>query len=88
MTLFLDPEPGEALDRLHALNPAVARRVEHLLDQVEADPSAARVRRRYLKPPGLWMLTVGADDSDDLAVLWDMDGQDPVVRYIGPASFA
>lgn len=88
VTLYLDPEPADALDHLHAVDPSLAARVEHLLDQVEREPGAEAVRRRYLRPPGLWMLTVRTDDADDTAVLWDLDGQDPVIRYIGPASFA
>ncbi len=88
MPLLFDPEPDDALDLLHATAPRVAERVERLLDLIEADPGAAAVRRRQIRPAQLWLLTVPVDAQDDVAILWDLDGQDPVVRYIGPSSFA
>lgn len=88
MTLYVDPEADEALAALHAADPVTARRVEQTLDLIETDPGAAAVRRRALRPVGLWMLIVPrGTDKDDLAILWELDGDDPVVRYLGSDRF-
>ena len=83
----LDPEPFEELERLHRVDARVAERVERVLDLIEADPGAAVVRRRRIRPPGLWMVTIDLDDRDDLMLLWDLDGETPVVRHLGPSVF-
>ncbi|MGY2066196.1 hypothetical protein [Blastococcus sp. SYSU DS0619] len=88
--LELDPEPAEVFDRLHHTDPATARRVDAWFDRIEADPGASAVRRRLIRPGRAWMIVVQRADptnTDDLAILWDLDGATPVVRYLGPATF-
>jgi hypothetical protein len=87
--LELDPEPADALDRLHETSPRVAERVERWLDRIEDDPGSAAVRRRQIRPAGLWLITVpSSPGEDEFAILWEMDGDTPVVRYLGPSSFS
>lgn len=83
----LDPEPLAELERLHQVDPRAAERVERMLDLIETDPGAAVVRRRHIRPPGLWMVTIGLDDQNDLMILWDLDGHTPVVRHLGTSVF-
>jgi len=88
VTLYVDPEADDALAALHATDPATAQRVEQTLDLIETDPGAAAVRRRALRPVGLRMLIVPrGTDEGDLAILWELDGDDPVVRYLGSDRF-
>ena len=56
------------------------------LDRIEADHTQALVRRHRLHKPALWLIIVPAPDGDD-AILWDLDGNPVVIRYIGPDVF-
>ena len=80
--LELDPEAADELARLWDTEPDTARRVEDVLDRIEANLGAADVRRRLLRPPGLWMLTVRRHTGLDVVILWDLDGDVPVVRVL------
>lgn len=92
MALFLDPEPLAELQRLYAASDRatsrLADRVDVWLDKLEGDPGTADVRKHRLRPPGLWAILIAVDDGADWALLWDLDGGDVVIRYLGPASFA
>lgn len=96
--IHFDPEPLAAVEHLFARHEVgdrmagfLADRLELWFDQLEERPLPPAVRARYLRPPGLWMISVVAGGAqDDWAILWDQpDGAGPVmVRYVGPASFA
>lgn len=96
MRLRLDPEPYEAVvavfDRESAGDPSARRladRLDHWLAELEKSPPPESTRRRYLNPPGLWMIAIPSlGDEDDWAILWDVRDDDVWVRYVGPASFA
>ena len=83
----MDPGAHDAMERLWAVEPAVAERVEQVLDLIEADPTSAAVRRRHLRPPGLWLLLVTRPTGPDVMILWDLDGDTPVVRVLGDSIF-
>ncbi|MDQ3105022.1 MAG: hypothetical protein M3Q87_07345 [Actinomycetota bacterium] len=89
MTLHVTPSAGDALEALHAADDKLAERVERALDLIESDPHSPAVRRRQMRPAQCWMYVVPVDgDQNDVAILWALEGGDPLVRYIGPASFA
>lgn len=75
----MDPEPYDQLVALNHTDPALAAKLNEQLDLIEADPAAARVRRRLIRPGRLWAISV-----DDYLILWDLDDATPVVRYLGP----
>lgn len=83
-SLELDPEPGEQLDRLHASDPDAAEVVETWLDRLAADPGAAIVRRRLLRPARLWYIRFGLTTTEDWMILWELEDNIVVVRALGP----
>jgi hypothetical protein len=94
VTLYVDPEAEAALLGLYRdpQQKVLAERIEKALDELEADPTAANVRRHRFKswpPPAmLWCFFV-KDHDGEWAILWsgpDAAG-DVDVRYIGSASF-
>jgi len=96
VSLRIDTEPYDAVDAVFAREAAGDRSERHLaerldpwLTQLDKHPIPASTRRRYLRPPGLWMITIPLPgDQDDWAILWDISGDDVWVRYAGHASFA
>ncbi len=82
--LELDPEALAALEQLYATDPAAADVVDEWLDALQADPGQARVRRRRLRTPGLWYIPFRLTATDDWMILWQLDGEVVVVRYLGP----
>ena len=96
MALRFDPEPCAAVDEMFAQEATgdssmehLAERLDHWFNELEKKPQPTMVRRRYLRPPGLWMITVPrSGDQDDWAILWDLQDGDVWIRYVGPASFA
>jgi hypothetical protein len=82
--LELDPEGYAALERLYATDAAAADVVDGWLDALEADPGQASVRRRHLRPPGLWFIPFRLTATDDWMILWQLEGDKVVVRYLGP----
>jgi hypothetical protein len=87
MDLEFDREAAAAKRALDAVNPRTADRVDDWLDRLEADHTSADVRRQRLHRPALWLIRVRPPNGDDYAILWDLDGEQPVVRYIGPDVF-
>lgn len=90
-TVSLDPEADEALQALlgDPLRVELARRVDATLDQLEADPRAAAMRRHRFQTVNLRCIFVTGDD-ETWAVLWeplDEQAATVAVRYLGPASF-
>lgn len=84
----MTPSAGDALDALHTADPSLAERVERALDLIESNPHSPAVRRRQMRPANCWMHVVAVDgDQDDIAILWSLEGEDPVVRYVGSARF-
>lgn len=75
----MDPEPYDQLVALYQADPALAAKIDGQLDRIEANPADAGVRRRLIRPGRLWAIPV-----DDYLILWDLDGEIPVVRYLGP----
>jgi hypothetical protein len=90
--LYVDPEPGEALSALHEradqVGKALAVGVEQWLDAIEQHPGSSAVRQRRFMQAGLWVTAVRGHFVSDWVILWETDGTDVDVRYIGPASFA
>lgn len=80
--LELDPVPAAKLDSLHATLLHVAAVIEECLDWIEGDDLRAR-RRRFSN--GMWFVQRLAAGSEWL-VLWEMDGEVAVVRFIGESS--
>ncbi len=78
----MDPEPYNELVRLYKSDPTLAARVDEWLDRIENGHTAAAVRRRLIRPGSLWAITV-ADPNQDYLILWDLDGDTPVIRYLG-----
>lgn len=89
MPIMFHPEPLNAKRALDELNPRMADRVDDVLDLLEHDHTQPRVRRHRLQKPALWMIVVRAPDGDgdDYAILWDLDEDTVVIRYIGPNIF-
>lgn len=83
--LEMDPEAHEALLRLYENHPNLATRVDTWLDLIESNPADVRLRRRLIRPGRVWAISI-ADPagSDDHLILWDFDGDTPVIRYLGP----
>ncbi len=96
MGLRFDPEPHDAVegvfDREAGGDRAAAQLADQLdrwFDELAKVPTPASTRRRYLRPPGLWMIVIPRPgNQDDWAILWDIRDDDVWVRYVGPASFA
>ena len=85
VTLLVDPEPGVALERLHADAPRVADRIEALLDLLETNPGHPSLRRRaYRHPAPLWGFVVHVGDEDYLVLWEEVDAQTVAVVYLGP----
>lgn len=58
-------------------------RVNEVLDILEDDPGDRRVRRRRYQIIDTWGVPVHGDGEDWL-VLWDLQGSQVVIRYLGP----
>jgi hypothetical protein len=85
VVLEMDPGPHDELVRLYDAQPALAERIDHWLDQIEADPADATVRRRLIRPGSLWAITIADPAGEqDCLILWDIDDETPVIRYLGP----
>jgi hypothetical protein len=83
--LEMDPEAHDMLVQVYDPDRALAARVDDWLDRIEADSSAGAVRRRLIRPGQIWAITVpDPGDGNDFLILWDLDGDVPVVRYLGP----
>ena len=81
----MDPEPHDELARLYDAQPALADRIDDWLDRIEANPTDAGVRRRLIRPGSLWAITVvDPAGEQDYLILWDLDGETPIIRYLGP----
>ncbi len=85
IVLEMDPEAHDMLVRLHQTDQSLAARIDEWLDRIEVDPTAAVVRRRLIRPGQIWAITVpDPDGGEDFLILWDLDGEVPVIRYLGP----
>lgn len=81
----MDPEPHDELVRLYDTHPALAERIDDCLDQIEANPADATVRRRLIRSGRVWAITIADPVGEqDYLILWDLDDQVPVIRYLGP----
>jgi hypothetical protein len=87
MAMEFDPDAYDAKTALDAVDPRMAGRLDDWLDRIEADHTQAVVRRHRLHKPALWLIVVPALDGDDYAILWDLDDDIVVIRYIGPYVF-
>lgn len=85
VVLELDPEAYDELVRLDAASPGLAERINEWLDRIEANPDDVAVRRRLIRPGRVWAISVvNPDGQPDYLILWDLDVETPVVRYLGP----
>lgn len=82
--LELDPEPYRTLLELYESDPSSGDVVDRWLDALEADPGQLDVRRRYLRPPGLWYIRFALAATDDWMILWELDAEIVVVRHLRP----
>lgn len=85
--LLFSPEADEVLTRLEAdeRQSRCAARINSALDLLEADPGAARSRRRRFNTIGLWGIAVVCDEEEWL-ILWEPQDDDVViVHHIVPA---
>lgn len=91
MTVYFTPDADDALAELHtredAASGALAASIDRWLDLLEQDPGSSAVRHRRFST-GLWAITIRDQPDFGWVILWDTDGTDIDVRYIGPASFA
>lgn len=85
--LAFSPEADDLLTSIEA-DPArrpCAERLNAALDALEADPGAARNRRRRFKTIGLWGIAVVCEEEDWI-ILWEPREDDVVVvHHIVPA---
>ncbi len=91
-TLWFDEEADASLRRLENDDgrPHLLQAINRVLDQLEADPGHASVRRIRFQVPALWCVTVVAD-NEEWAILWEPHPDHPTevtVHYVGPASFS
>lgn len=87
MAMEFDPAADDAHRTLDMINPQMVDRIDEWLDRLESDHTQAIVRRNRLHRPALWLIVARAPDGDDYAILWDLDGDTVVIRYIGPDVF-
>ena len=82
MRVALEPAADAYLEMLHHADPRAAGRVEEALDDLEADPSAARYRRHSIVPAGdertVWGFVVAGQ-----MILWRPQGEILHVLHIG-----
>jgi hypothetical protein len=82
-----DEQPRYAYEQLESINDlALLDAIDDALDLLEADPGSAQSRRRSFGD-GRWGIPVRGKTNDWL-VIWEMDGDVPVVRYLGDDPFA
>jgi hypothetical protein len=84
MRLEMDPEPHDALSQLYKTDPTLAARIDEWLDRIEANPTSAQVRHRLIRPGKIWAIAIATPDGNDHLLLWELDGDTPVIRYLGP----
>lgn len=63
--------------------PRLADRIEETLDLLDRRPGDSRVRRARTTDPPLWVVTIRGSGAE-WVLLWDLDGDEPFVRYAGP----
>lgn len=81
----MDPEAHDELCRLDEHHHGLADRVDSWLDLIEADPTNPVLRRRLIRPGRVWAISVpDPTGGHDYLILWDIDGDTPVIRYLGP----
>jgi hypothetical protein len=84
--LLFEEHADAALSALEAdpTRAGLLRRINELLDLLEADPGDDRVRRRRYQIIDAWGIPVSADREDWL-ILWDFHDHNVVaIRYLGP----
>ncbi len=84
--LLFQEHADAALSALEAdpTRTSLLRRINEVLDLLEADPGDERVRRRRYQLIDAWGIPV-SDDGEDWLILWDFHDQHVVaVRYLGP----
>lgn len=87
-------EADDAMNKLHASNPAMCDRIEDIFDEMTEDPTDQRHTRRskYLRPPGMFAYIVrDPTGGDDWCFLWRVistdDGPELAIYYVGPNAF-
>ncbi|MBC7279220.1 hypothetical protein [Nocardioides sp.] len=86
------PEALEQIDGLYADRALeqLADRVDDLLDELEANPGAAHLRRHQLRQPRasqgtpFWFFNV-AGSGQHWRIIWNLDADnEPHIYYVGP----
>lgn len=81
----LDEQPYEVLDQLQKANDPIADVIDRWLDLIEADPGAKAARPRLIRPGAVWAISITIPGvSEKWLLLWELDGQTPRVRFLGP----
>lgn len=86
MTLLqFDDDPWDEFERLRTDDIALARAADRVFDDLEADPRKPYLTRTYLRPRGIYKVVVPtAAGYSDHMILWDLDDDVVVIRYLGP----
>lgn len=80
-----DEQPYEALNGLYSSGDPLGEVVDGWLDAIERNPRSAEVRKRLIRPGQVWAVSVrDPRGQQDWMLLWGLDGDTPVVRYLGP----
>ena len=79
--LRFSPEADRRLDLLEKSHRECASRVHAALDRLEAEPGAARNRRRRFQTLDAWGVDVRCPDEDWL-ILWSYLAQDPTIVVV------
>ena len=82
----LQPEALEALNFFYAHDELLAEAVEDALDQLEADPTTADVKRHRAGAENRYIIDVRVPGRDEnYWVVWEMLNAEPVVWHVGRA---
>jgi hypothetical protein len=81
-----DEQPAQAYELLEKSGDLVLLdAIDHALDGLEEDSGSAAARRRSFGD-GRWGIPVRTH-TDDWLIIWEHDGDVPVVRYLGADPF-
>jgi hypothetical protein len=82
-----DDQPLQAYETIEKSGDAgLLDAIDDAVDLLEADPGSAEARRRSFGD-GRWGIPVRSR-TEDWLLIWEHDGQVPVVRYLGADPFA
>jgi len=93
LTPLFAPDASRVLDDLER-NPALDRLLEAVwdtIDLISEQPTSREARRRAIRSPkghSVWMVRVPNRHTEEpWIVLWQPQGEDALIAYIGPDNF-